>query len=176
MRHALNWLWLAVFSLFWLVPITFSGLAHRRMPGTPRLLYQTTNVSCLFVSSAPYVPQQYIQVLLPGHRDWVTEEDGHYLRMSPFGYRTRYDELLRKNLDNRQAMTELADYVYRRHAMRTRVAPEAVRFVTGIVLPDPKPEGHFRKPPLAAIPRPLREVWFTRVYRPVAPELLRKPA
>jgi hypothetical protein len=176
MSHALHWLWLAVFTLVWLVPVTFHGLARRRLPGAPRLLYQTTNVSCLFVSSAPYVPQQYIQVLRPGETEWVTEEDGHYLRMSPFGYRTRLDEMLRKGLDSRQGMTELADYVARRYAVRTRVAPAAVRFVTGVVLPVPAPEGHFRKPPLAEIPRPRREVWFTRVYQPLPPEVLRKPA
>jgi hypothetical protein len=176
MGAVLPWLWLGVFGLLWLLPVAYHSLAHRPLPGAPPLLLQTTNVSCLFLRPQDYVPVQYIQVLLPGQTDWSTEDDRHYFRMSPFGHRTRFDELLRKRLDSEQALREVAAYVRLRHTRRTGVAPLAVRFVAGIVLNPEDPSGHFVKPPLSEIAPFRREVWFTQVYAQVPLEILRKRA
>jgi hypothetical protein len=170
-----NWFWLLFFSLVWLLPVAWHGLIPRPLPGLPPLLERASNLSCLFVRAQPYVPVQYIQVLLPGASDWVTEEDGHYLRMSPFGTRNRLDEMLRKSLNTPRAREELTDFVQRAYARRTGVQPVAVRLVTGIALP-PFPPGRFRKPALPEIPHTLRSVWFNRVYAPVpSPVLFKRP-
>jgi hypothetical protein len=171
-RGAANWVWLSFFSLFWLVPVACWGLLGRgspiSIPGTARM----TDAFSLFVVSQDYVPLQYVQVLLPGASAWTTEPDHHYLRMTPFGARTRFDEMLRKGLDNEEALVELAAFVRRRHARRTAVDPVAVRFVTGVVVPRREPLGRFRKPALAEIDHIRRQVWFVRTYREVPAELL----
>lgn len=168
------WLLLAFFGAVWLYPVAYQGLRHRPAPGIPPLLQQTTNVSCLFLRSSYYTPVQYIQVLGPGATDWTTEDDRDYLRMSPFGFRNRFDELLRKQLANPRALQELAAYVRVRHARRTGNSLVGVRFVTGIVVNEPSPPGRFCKPPIEEIPHVRREVWFTQIYAPVPPEILRR--
>jgi hypothetical protein len=176
MANLRAWACLGFFSLVWLLPVGFQGLFHVRFPGAPGPLVTTTSVSCLFLKSSDYVPVQYIQVLLPGATSWVTEDDRRYFGMSPFGYRTRFDEMMRKQLASPRALGELAAFVRTRHAKVTGVAPAAVRFVTGVVLPEPAPCCRFQKPPLEAIDPIRREVWFTQVYAPVARELLKKRA
>jgi hypothetical protein len=168
------WFWLCFFSLTWLVPVAWHGLAHTNLPGLPLVLVQTTNVSCLFPGSVAYVPVQYIQVLRPGEARWTTEEDTPYLRMSPFGHRTRFDEMIRKTLDRPGALKSLAVYIARRHYVTTGRHPVAVRFVTGIVLPDLAPRGHFRKPGLHEIDPIRRDVWFTVAFVPLSVDLLRQ--
>src|SRR5262245_34196045 len=125
MSRALSWLWLSLFTVAWLLPIAYHSLVRRRLPGTPGLVVPASTCSCIFVTAADWVPLQYIQVLRPGETKWTTEDEGHYLRMSPFGFRTRADEMLRKGLDNEQALRELAFYVRARYARRTGIALSA---------------------------------------------------
>ena len=170
------WLSLAFFAVVWLLPVAFQGLFHAALPGAPEPLATATSVSCLFLRSSPYIPVQYIQVLLPEGTTWITQDDTRYFSMSPFGYRTRFDEMMRKQLVTPRALGELAGFIRARHARVTGVAPTAVRFVTGIVLPEPAPSGQVQKPPLDAIDPIRREVWFSQVYAPVAREVLKKRA
>jgi hypothetical protein len=170
-----NWFWLLFFSAAWLAPVTWHGLLHRPIPGAPRIFDSGTDLSCLFVTNRDYVPVQYFQVLLPGEGDWRTEEDAHYLRMSPFGARTRFDEMLRRGLGGQQrVVVELTSWIRAMHGRRTGVEPVAVRIVTGIVLQSPAPAGKFVKPRLEQIPIALREAWFTAVFAPAPEAVLRK--
>lgn len=170
-----NWFWLLFFSVAWLAPITWHGLLHRPLPGAPVIFDTGTDLSCLFVGNRDYVPVQYFQVLLPGETAWRTEQDAHYLRMSPFGARTRFDEMLRRRLGSKQgAPVELTTWIRKMHGRRTGVEPVAVRIVTGIVLQSPAPAGKFVKPRLEQIPIALREVWFTSVFGPAPEAALRQ--
>lgn len=169
-----NRFWLLFFSVTWLAPVSWHGFLHRPIPGAPKLFDSATDLSCLFVADQDYVPVQYFQVLLPGAASWKTEEDGDYLRMSPFGCRTRFDELLRKDLGSQGALLELTTWIRSKHHLRTGIAPLAVRIVTGIVLPTPAPVGRFVKPRLEQIPSPLREAWFTTVFAAAPEAVLRQ--
>jgi len=173
-RGLANWGGLAFFSVFWLLPVAWWGatgdVAPFCIPGTERM----TSGFGLFIFSQDFVPLQYIQVLLPGASDWTTENERDYLPMSPFGDRTRLDEMLRKSLDSEEALVELAAFVRRRHVLRTGVDPVAIRFVAGVILPSRRPSGRFRKPPLDQIDPIRRWAWWVRSYRRVPPELLQR--
>lgn len=167
-----SWFLLSFFGLFWVFPVFWTGFLRRSspLPSIPRT-ERMTNAFCLFATSQDYVPLQYVQVLLPGAAAWATESDHHYLRMTPFGERTRFDEMLRKRLANGQSLAELAAFVRRRHEARTGTAPIAVRFVTGVSLPEPRPRGRFVKPRLEDIHPIRRSVWYVQAYAPIPREL-----
>ena len=170
-----NWLWLLFFSVFWLLPMASRAVLDRPAPLAPRIIDSSANF-CLFRNSQDFVPVQYIQLLLPGATEWTTAEEGEYFSMSPFGARTRLEEMLRKGLDSQRSMFEVAAFVRQRYGRREGVLPLGVRFVTGVVLPDAFPDGRFRRPALSEIHHTRRDVWFVALYGPVSPEVVsRRP-
>lgn len=162
-----------LFCLLWLLPITYHGFhGGERMPGFPYPLLHLTNISCLFRVSIAHWYYDYIQVQLGSGAPWVTLEEGDYFRMPAFGHRTRFDEVVRRQLGAR-SLQELAVWV--RHRYRERhagaAAPVGLRLVSGFFrVGDPIPAGHWRKPPLHSVPADRQEVWYeVRFDAPSAP-------
>lgn len=168
-----NWLWLVLFSVFWLLPMVSRALVDRPAPTAHPIIDAYANF-CLFQYSQDFIPIQYIQLLLPGDTDWTTAAEGEYFSMSPFGARTRFEEMLRKRLDNQRALAEVAAFVRLRYARREGVLPLGVRFVTGVALPSAYPESGFSRPALSEIHHTRRDVWFAVLYEPVSPEIARR--
>jgi hypothetical protein len=154
---------LALFVLFWLVPITYHGFhGGERMPGWPYPLLHLTNVSCLFKGSVPVWFYDYVQVQPGAGRPWVTLDESEYFQMPAFGHRTRMDELFRRQLGDR-ALQEMLSWIRRRYHERHpgEPAPTSVRVVSGhFRVGDPIPPGHWRKPPLAAVPADRQQAWY----------------
>lgn len=159
---------LAFFALFWILPVTYHGLSgSQRMPGWPRTLVHLTNISCLFTESMSTWPFDYIQVQT-GSDEWTTLEESDYFRMPAFGYRTRFDELTRRGLGD-PPLQELAYWVAKRHRELHPQSPPvtALRLVRAFIsLADPIPEGHWRDPPLTAVPPDRQRVWFMVTFNP----------
>src|SRR5687768_3962406 len=77
---------LALFSLAWLLPVTYHGFhAGEKIPGFPERFAQLTNVSCLFRASMAVWPYDYVQVQGRSGEPWVTLDERDYFQMPAFG-------------------------------------------------------------------------------------------
>jgi hypothetical protein len=152
-----------LFCLLWLLPITYHGLhGGNPMPGWPYPLVHLTNISCLFKASVPVWYYDYIQVQPRPGQPWVTLDEHDYFRMPAFGHRTRFDEMVRRQLGD-LSLQEVLIWVRGRYVERHpgEPAPLALRLVSGYFrVGDAIPAGRWRKPPFASVPADRQQVWF----------------
>jgi len=132
---------LSLALILWIIPITYSGIFSKNMPGFPRTFCYLQRIAMLFTHSIESWPIYYVQVKSYSSDQWITLREENYFRLKPFGYRTRLFTILyfskdslgfQKGIDRDAARREeLAQWIATRYA---RLNPnesdiESVQFV-----------------------------------------------
>lgn len=155
---------LVAFTVGWLLPIPWVGLAREQVPLVGRWLNHNYRTACLFPRAVTGWPSFYVLARLEGTTGWTELRDTDYSRMELFGHRTRLERMLGRSVLERHAMLQrqrIAEFVRTRYGRLYPDRPplEAVQFVyvrllvgdSLLVAPGP-----WRKPSLEAIPDPYR--------------------
>lgn len=165
--------------LLWLGPITYVGFAKDDIDGFPPFMRNLQRISCLFTSSTPSWKTEHYEVRFLGKQGWVEGPMEGFFEQGAYGYRTRFNRLLRQSVylgqRGEQRRDELALFIARRwmlvHPDDPRIAE--VRFVRathpvgGSVCLAP---GAWQRPPLVEIAEEHKEV-VDAVTVPVTGEL-----
>jgi len=150
------------FLIIWIIPITYTGLFNRDMPGFPRTLCYLQRIAILFTHSIESWPIFYIQVRSHENNQWQTLEEEDYFRLKPFGYRTRLNSILYHAKDSlgykegndrvTDRRKEMAEWIASRYA---RLNPQkndidTVRFVAAFYYTQKADviKGRWRRPAL----------------------------
>jgi hypothetical protein len=160
------------FTMLWLLPMLHAGLTGGyQIPFYPRPLSHVTklaNVSCLFIHSVRDWWWFYVQAKPVSGSAWMTLPEEHYFRMKAFGFHTRLDEFMRRDM-GQQSILELTDWVRGRYVELNPGAdpPAAVRIVGGVFrVGEPIPRGRWRKPPLESLDEHHSGMWYERTFEP----------
>jgi hypothetical protein len=121
----------------------------------------------LFIYASSHWEYDFIQVQPEPGGEWVTVPDAPYLKMAPFGYRTRFDEYARKGMVQEASLEQFAVWVRKRHAdlLPERRPLAGMRLVTVTDQPTLNvPIGHWRKPPLSSFPPEARWIGYAKIF------------
>ncbi len=143
------------FIFFWLFPIFYTGLTHKKISFLPRYITYFQSISNLFTNAVPVWPMPYIQIQLNNSQEWLTLKESDYFQAETFGYRTRLFEALYYGTNiidyekkTQRTREEMAQWIARRYEAlyRPNQPVTAVRFVAGLYWLDPKkkPNGHWQ--------------------------------
>ena len=154
--------WAFILLLF--VPVTFRGVVRQRaIPGTPRLLADVQNISCLFSYKPKWWNTFHLQARFSEGGPWVDLDESELFPMRPFGRRTRMHRYLVAWRGARgPKMEELARFVFRRYEALhpSDLQPVAVRFGRSLTRPDPEqpPESGFQRARWVDVPKSRKNV------------------
>lgn len=149
-----------VFVVGWLLPVTFTGMARRDVPGMPSFLKDLQLISCLFIHRAQYWSTYYVTIAWDLNGPWQTVPEQGFSTMRLFGYQSRMEWQVAELTHNRRTgalgRQQLAEWVARQYATlhRAQGPPAYVRFVRVRVPVGPalEPLGRWRQPDLAGLP------------------------
>ena len=154
----------------------YRGLTNRPMPGMPRALSFVQNVSALFPSGMKFWRVDYIQILPQGSQAWITVPESDYFQMTPFGHRTRLNQLFNittsTGKSSSRLQAEAAAWIRVRYIAQhpDRPKPDAVRFVSAqYPVGRDAPLGYWRKPELTSFPPQNRFVMSTHRFGSESP-------
>lgn len=157
----------AVAIAIWLAPITYTGFVKDDVWGFPPFLRNLQRISCLFTVSASVWKTEHYEVRFLGKQDWVEGPEAGLFDQGAYGYRTRFNRLLRQSIKlgapGELRRKEMAFFIAERWAtLRPDDPPIAeVRYVRashpvgGEVCMAP---GHWVKPQLVDVPEEHKEI------------------
>jgi len=150
------------FIFIWIIPITYTNLVNKDIPFFPRTLCYVQRISFLFTKAIWRWPVYYVLIRYENTPGWTILPEDEYFHLQPFGFRTRFDQLMTFSHYNtgwspgvkskKARERELAHWLARNYAQRHKDQPavEAVQFVAAVFKVEDKPtfKGHWQKPSL----------------------------